>query len=250
MTDPFGEGVFETVHLRPDGPWLLGEHLDRLARSAALLDLPVPDLTAMALESAATWTGGEGVLRIICRRGDDPTVTIGPVPAGVLRDRRDGIRVVTADAGVSIDRPPWSLATAKTTSYAPNLAARRWAIAQGADDMLWFSVEGYALEAPTASLVWLAGHRLCTVPPARAGILPGITAGHLLARAAAVGLDPAERMITRDELRQADAIWLASSLRGLAEVVRLDGNERARSQWTGRLLRLLGFLTPDPDQAG
>src|SRR3954452_2321836 len=31
----FGDGVFETVHLRPSGPWLLAAHLDRLARSAA-----------------------------------------------------------------------------------------------------------------------------------------------------------------------------------------------------------------------
>ena len=33
----FGDGVFETVHLRPAGPWLLAEHLDRLERSAARL---------------------------------------------------------------------------------------------------------------------------------------------------------------------------------------------------------------------
>src|SRR4051812_2607981 len=29
----FGDGVFETVHLRPSGPWLLDAHLDRLTRS-------------------------------------------------------------------------------------------------------------------------------------------------------------------------------------------------------------------------
>ena len=37
----FGDGVFETVHLRPSGPWLLDAHLARLARSAQLLSLDI-----------------------------------------------------------------------------------------------------------------------------------------------------------------------------------------------------------------
>ena len=243
----FGEGVFETVHLRPGGPWLLDEHLARLARSAALLDLPAPAGLAAARTAAAD---PEGALRIVCTRNAPPSITTAEVTARTVAERRHGIRVVTADAGVSIHRPSWSLTTAKTTSYAANLAAKRWAAAHRADDMLWFSVEGYALEAPTASLVWLTGERLCTVPPSEAAILPGITAAHLLARAPEVSLSTAERLITRDELRAADAIWLASSLRGLAEVVELDGQRRARSPWTGRLLTLLGFSAADPEQAG
>jgi 4-amino-4-deoxychorismate lyase len=195
-----------------------------------------------------SYVAREGALRIVVRRDEPPAVSVSPVPARALAERRRGVRVITADAGVSMHRPPWSLATAKTTSYAANLAARRWAQAQGADEMLWFSVEGYALEAPTASLVWLTGNRLCTVPPAAAAILPGITAAHLLARAGDVGLEPAEEMIRRDALHGADAIWLASSLRGLAEITTLDGTERARSAWTGRLQTLLGYLTADPEQ--
>ncbi|HEU4347824.1 MAG TPA: aminotransferase class IV [Actinoplanes sp.] len=245
-----GDGVFETVHLRPAGPWLLEQHLERLARSADLLDLPVPDLTAKIDETITGWSGDEAALRIVCRRDAPPSITVSPIPGTVLAERRRGVRVLTSDAGVSIHRPPWSLATAKTMSYAANLAARRWAAAHGADDMLWFSVEGFALEAPTASLVWLTGNRLCTVPPGEAAILPGITAAHLLSRAAEVGLEPAAEMITRDDLRRADAIWLASSLRGLAEVIALDGAQRARSRWTGRLLDLLGFLSADADQPG
>jgi 4-amino-4-deoxychorismate lyase len=44
----YGEGVFETLHLRPDGPWLLDAHLDRLTHSAALLELPLPPRTDLA----------------------------------------------------------------------------------------------------------------------------------------------------------------------------------------------------------
>jgi 4-amino-4-deoxychorismate lyase len=241
-----GDGVFETVHLRASGPWLLGEHLARMGTSAAQLDLPLPGvdvLRSLALEAAAAWSGPEGALRLVCTRGPaggPPTLyaTVEAVPAAALRQRRGGIRLVTAAVG---GRPPWSLSAAKTISYAENLAARRWAGTRGADDVLWVGPDGYALEAPTASLVWLAGDTLCTVPPRRTGILPGLTAAALLGDARRLGLRAAHRMITADRLADADAIWLASSLRGLAEATSLDGKPRSPSGWTPRLLELLGF---------
>ncbi|MEU4421129.1 aminotransferase class IV [Actinoplanes sp. NPDC024001] len=241
--DLLGDGVFETMHLRPDGPWLLDAHLDRLARSAALLDLPAPpDLRGRIAEEAV----GTGTLRIIYTRGGVLHITVSGIPPQILRERRDGVRVISADLGVSAGRrPPWSITAAKSLSYASNFAARRWAARHGADDMIWLSTEGYVLEAPTASVVWLTGDALCTVPPAETGILPGITAAHLLSVAPSAGLRPAERMLTLPELAAADAIWLASSVRGLAEVISLDGVSRARSPWTPRLLDLLGFSAAD-----
>jgi 4-amino-4-deoxychorismate lyase len=234
----FGDGVFETVHLRPSGPWLIDEHLARLTRSAALLDLVVPSSVAQVKTFSRT---PEGALRILLTR-DALHVAADDLSPSVRRERHDGIRLISADLGCTVGyRPPWSLAAAKSLSYASNFAARRWARRQGADDVVWLSTETYVLEAPTASVVWLAGDTLCTVPPSRAPILPGITAAHLLASVGAVGLRAEERMVTLPELAAADAIWLASSLRGLAEAVSLDGVARPRSPWTARLQKLLGF---------
>jgi 4-amino-4-deoxychorismate lyase len=252
----YGDGIFETLHLRPDGPWLLDAHLSRMAASARLLELPLPErpaLAALAHQAAAAWvreTGAaEGTLRLVCTRGpaaEPPTVyaTVGDVPEAARRERRDGIRVITADLGRPANwRAPWSLAAAKTLSYAENLAARRWAGTQGADDVLWFSSDGWALEAPTASLVWLTHGTLCTVAPDAAAILPGVTAAHLLSRAAELGLRADQRMLTADDLTAADTLWLASSLRGLAEVRTLNGAPRSRSAYTPYLLGLLGFTS-------
>ena len=229
----FGDGVFETVHLRPSGPWLLDAHLARLARSARLLGLDIvpPELDDLVSD------GPESALRIIRTRRSQH-VTISPIPAETLGERRSGIRVVSAHVG---SPPPWSLHQAKTLSYAENFAARRWARERGADDALWLSPDGHALEGPTASLVWLSGAELCTVPPDEAPILAGTTAAHLLSVAPSVGLRPAYRMITIEQLRGADAIWLASALRGLAFVTSLDGAPRRPSRWTKILLDLLGY---------
>src|SRR3954449_13431656 len=68
----YGEGVFETLHLRPDGPWLLDAHLDRLTRSAALVELALPpraDLAALAARGAETWPEDDGALRLVVTPG-------------------------------------------------------------------------------------------------------------------------------------------------------------------------------------
>jgi len=70
----------------------------------------------------------------------------------------------------------------------------------------------------------------------------------LLALAPTLGLTAAVRLIRLADLHEAEAIWLASSLRGLAEVIALDGVERARSAWTSRLLTSLGYLGPPASQ--
>jgi 4-amino-4-deoxychorismate lyase len=226
----YGEGVFETLLIR-DGTALAKEpHLARMARSARLLGIPLPDPAPLVGEAERAWPRGEGALRLICTAGSaggKPVLyaTVSGVPDEVLAQRETGVRVVTAEAGVSCRPPAWSLTTAKTISYAANLAARRWA---GENDLLWISTEGYALESPTAGLVWLADGVFCTVPDG--AVLPSVTAA-LISRQ--------QRFVRVDELHRAEGIWLASALRGVAEVIELDGRKRARSPWTGRLQQLV-----------
>ncbi|SDY07769.1 4-amino-4-deoxychorismate lyase [Micromonospora pattaloongensis] len=250
-----GDGLFETMHVRDARPWLPERHLARLRAAAAAIALPLPpsaELTALLDEVCAGWPAGtEGALRLVCTRGAEgggpPVVfaTLSEVDPGAIRARHAGIAVATLPLGVPAGARAglgWLPAGIKSTSYAPNLAARRWAAANGVDDVLWTSTEGYALEAPTANLVWLHGDVLCTVPPADTGILPGVTAGWLLEQARTLGWSAEHRMVTPDQLRtDAGGVWLTSSLRGLAELRTLDGAPLAPSPHTPALRTLLGF---------
>jgi 4-amino-4-deoxychorismate lyase len=254
-----GDGIFETMHVRDGQPWLLDDHLVRMAGSAARLDLPLPplaDLAGLATEICAQWPATqEGGLRLVCTRGPEggeatpggtvtTFATVSPVSATTVRARREGIAVVTAALGYAASArtgAPWLLGGAKTLSYAVNMASLRWAGAHGADDMLWVSADGWALEAPTATLVWLDGDHLCTVPAEGTGILPGCTARCLMARAGSLGFVPAERMIRPADLASAGGVWLASSVRGLAEVRVLDTVPLPPSPHTVRLRTALGF---------
>ncbi|MFF4878348.1 aminotransferase class IV [Micromonospora sp. NPDC000668] len=252
-----GDGLFETMHLRQGRPWLRDEHLARLAASAAAVELALPPIAALIdlLDTVrAGWPARvEGALRLVCTRGPEaggpPSVyaTLTEVPASSRVARRDGISVATLPLGVPAGARTgldWLPAGIKSTSYAVNTAARRWADRAGVDDVLWISSDGYALEGPTANVVWLTGGTLCTVPAATTGILPGTTVAWLLGHAGELGLAAAERMVTPAELHAADGIWFTSSVRGLTEIHTLDGVRRARCPRTPALHAVLGFPVP------
>lgn len=251
-----GDGVFETMHIRDGRAWLLDRHLDRMARSARLMDLELPkrdNLTQLAESALAAWPDGvEGMLRMVCTRGIEHTdaaatvfATATAVPEDLRLARHEGIGVISASLGFPAGlrrSAPWLLGGAKTLSYAVNMASQRWARSAGADDVLWVSGDGYALESPTSSLVWLESSTLCTVPPGQTGVLAGITAAWLLDHAGELGWNTAERMVTPGEMGRADGVWLTSSVRGVAAVRTIDGAKMPHSdEITGRIRDLLGY---------
>src|SRR5437870_4407827 len=93
-----GDGIFETILVVNGTPRELGPHLDRLTRSAAMLEMPEPDRAAWerCVETVlGAWQGGsEFALRLIYtrgREGGDGTPTAfamaSPIAEKVLRRR-------------------------------------------------------------------------------------------------------------------------------------------------------------------
>ena len=253
-----GDGIFEALHVRDGRAWLLDAHLERMAGSAARMELSLPPreaLVELVGQAVAAWpAGAEGALRIVCTRGSEEGgpvsvyASVFAVPEGNLRGRREGVQVRTATLGFPARmraETPWLLGGAKTLSYAVNMASLRWAKAHGADDVLWVSSDGYALEAPTASLVWREGSVLRTIPADGTGILAGVTAAYLLTHAGELGLRTEEALITPAELAGVDGAWFTSSVRGLAAIRTLDGTPLAYDpDLTDRIRTLLGFPLP------
>jgi 4-amino-4-deoxychorismate lyase len=229
---------------------MLDEHLARMERSAKRMDLELPDLRGLAELACSDWPGDqEGALKLVCTRGVDGTdeitcyATITPVSEKAIALRTTGIAVTALSYGYPAEArtdAPWLLGGVKSLSYAINMASQRWAQANGFDDALWISSDGYALEGPTSTLVWRKGDRLLTVPAARTGILAGTTARHLLDRAGELGLTAGEEMITPAELAEVDGAWLISGIRGVVPIRKLDGVE-LRTDSATNLRGLLGF---------
>jgi 4-amino-4-deoxychorismate lyase len=246
-----GDGVFESVDVVGGRTPHLAAHLVRLARSARLMELADPGEAAwraLAEATLADWPAAtEGALRLFLTRGlgegMPPTALalLAPLPADTLRQRAEGIAVISLGLGVPAGfraQAPWLLGGAKTLSYAVNMAAVRHAHAHGADDVVFTSLEGQLLEGPTSTVVWAAEGRLHT-PPLESGILEGTTTTRLFTRAREAGWPTAVVPGTVDDLHAADAVWLVSGIRGPATVRSLDGKRRDDAGLTTRIRELL-----------
>ncbi len=249
-----GDGIFETMLAVDGSVRKIQAHLDRLAGSAAALDLAIPReeewrrAIATALSEhrtqhpPAAGSDGELVVKLVATRGVEgapaPTswVQVSPVGAAGRRQREAGIDVILLDRGYDseiAERAPWLLLGAKTLSYAVNMAALRHAHKQGADDVIFISSDGRVLEGPTSTV--LMAHletsddgtsvkRLIT-PQLDSGILAGTSQGALFTAAKAAGWDLGYGPLEPLDLLDADAVWLISSVRMLAPVNRIDGKE-------------------------
>lgn len=229
-----GDGVFETILVVDGKPRELGPHLQRLARSAAMLDLPAPDLAAWERVSHAVigqWAGArEMALKLVYTRGvgGEPTgFGLGmPVEETVLRQRADGVSVVTLERGLDpslVETAPWLLLGAKSLSYGVNMAAVREAARRGADDVVFVSGD-QVLEGPTSTVITVKDRTLFT-PPAALGILPGTTQAAVFRGAERAGWSVKVEQLRVEELRQAEAVFLTSSVRLVTRVHTLDGQQ-------------------------
>jgi 4-amino-4-deoxychorismate lyase len=139
--------------------------------------------------------------------------------------RTEGVRVVMLDRGYRHDieqTAPWLLAGAKTLSYAVNRAVLREAKRRDADDVIFVSSDGFVLEGPTSSVVYRRDDRMLT-PGTGLGILDGTTQANVFRFAESLGLETGFELARAEDLREADAAWLVSSVRLAAPVRAIDG---------------------------
>ncbi|PXY31424.1 aminodeoxychorismate lyase [Prauserella muralis] len=233
-----GDGIFETVLVADGVPRELGPHLDRLARSAAMLDLPEPDRAAwerVAQIVIDNWRGSpELALKLVYTRGIEGDPEARPtgfalgmeIDEKVKRARAEGIAAITLERGIEPDlaaRAPWLLLGAKSLSYAVNMAGVREAARRGAADVIFTATDGSVLEGPTSNVILARGRTLYTPPPA-IGILPGTTQRAVFRAAERAGWATKIEPLTVEELDKADGLFLSSSVRKLTRVHTLDGN--------------------------
>ena len=237
-----GDGIFETILVADRKPRELGPHLDRLERSARLMQMTLPERGAWERAVQAVidnwpWeTDPQMALKLVCSRGVDggdgtPTGFAMGMPIGpdTIRKRRDGVAAVTLERGYAPDlmeRAPWLLLSAKTLSYAVNMAALREAEARGAEEVIFLATDGTVLEGPTSNVVLAKGRTLITTPPST-GILPGTTQGALFRAAEKAGWETRVENFPAEDLLRADGVWLASSVRLVTQVHTIDGTKIA-----------------------
>jgi branched-chain amino acid aminotransferase len=233
----YGDSVFETIRTYGGVPFALGEHLERLERSAALvfIDLPVSRaVIADEVERAVRAAGNdESYIRVMFTRGKgelglDPALAEGPLRVIIVTPLA-APPAALYESGIKahlfrLRRPSdgTAAAGAKLGNYLGSVLAMRAARAVGAKEALVVDGEERVIEGATSNVFFLSGSRLVT-PPLDAGILPGITRGVLLELASEGGfeIELAAPLVT--ELPAFEEMFVSSSIRELLAVVDVDG---------------------------
>jgi branched-chain amino acid aminotransferase len=210
-----GDGVFEVIRLYAGRPYALGEHLDRLERSAAAIELPIERPVFEEEISALLTEFGEheAQLRLVATRGGRRLAFTENLPPYA---DRESISVATVTYS-----PSEILNGVKSLSYAANMQASRLAVAAGADEAVLVRPDGVVLEAPTSTIFWVTDGRLRT-PSLEAGILASITRERLVRE-----LDVEQGAFQLEDLEASNEAFLASTVREVQAISAVNETELA-----------------------
>lgn len=209
--DP-ARGVFETLLVVTGRPVELDGHLARLG--ASLAELYGADLPGSVRELARSAAAGLRLGRL----------RLTAVPAGA--------RVACASAVEALDPslpfPPLDRGAAlRSLPFAGGLGRHKWIDrsplpADTEEVPLLLDAGEEVLEASRAN-VFAAHDGVLSTPPPDGRILPGVTRAAAIAVARAAGLEVRERRLGREELLDADEVFLTNALRGVESARSLDG---------------------------
>lgn len=229
----FGDGAYEVIPVYSRRPFRLQQHLERLERTLAALQLANP-------LSKEQWA--EVVQRLVDEHGSEDQgvylqVTRGAAP---VRDQAFPRPAVVPTVFAYADRLPtpspellaaggtaltaedfrWLRCDLKTVSLVANVLLRQLSAAAGCSETILLR-DGLVMEG-SASNVLVVQDGVILAPPKSHLILPGVTYDVVLELAAANGIPTQVRPVAEAELRSADEVWVTSSTKEVLPITRID----------------------------
>ncbi|OED17926.1 chorismate-binding protein [Burkholderia sp. A2] len=208
--DP-GFQLFETTAAtRTDGIRHLDRHLARLQRSADAFGFRFDaDALRREIDARCAALDGDGAYRMKLALAKDGTIEIAAAPLKALPAGPVGVLLASAHgfAPTRADDPLLLHKTTRRTEY-----DRAWQAAEalGGFDMLFVNERGEVTEGGRSN-VFVKLDGVWVTPPLSCGVLPGVQRGVLLD-------DPAvgakERVLTLDDVLNADELMICNALRG------------------------------------
>ncbi|MHC5538519.1 aminotransferase class IV [Singulisphaera rosea] len=240
-----GLGLFETLRTWNGRVPLLRRHLARMSRSAEELGIPLdrnalPNASAIAELLHANQIAGEALIRISLSGGRSSN------KGSTLWMSANPLRLAATSDGLTVDVGGWDvvrndpLARHKTLNYWRRRIVFESAQRSGFDEALSTTDDGRVWEGSRTNLFCVQGTTLRT-PTLLGPLVPGIMRAVLLELAADQALEVIDDgELTRDELRQADEVFLTNSVRGIRSVSRMDGRTWEKpGSWAQQLSAVL-----------
>jgi len=230
----YGFGLFETMRAYGGQVFRLDSHLNRLARSAEILGLPIEalDLRGAVMDTIQANKLSDARVRITISIGEggmipDPstcTQTTVLILAGHYKPYPEqvyekGFRAVVSSVRRNSQSP---LSRLKSANYLESMLAKQEARVAGVDEALCLNEKGLLAEA-SMSNIFLVNDGILQTPGEESGILPGITREVVLQIASQLGINTSEQDIKLDEFFQTRGAFLTNSLMEIMPLTEING---------------------------
>lgn len=140
----------------------------------------------------------------------------------VLQVTPPDLEVVSAGISViTVDDFRWNACDIKSTSLVANVMLRQQATEAQVQDAIL--IKNCTVTEGTASNVFIVKNNVLITPPTGRQLLPGITRDLVVEIAENNAILVEERVIKEAELYTADEVWMTSSTREIAPVIRING---------------------------
>jgi len=236
----YGDGVFEGIRSYGGLVFKLKEHIDRLYRSAAAIELKIPmskkDMTGAVLRTLKKNRLKDAYIRLVVTRGPgdlglDPGKCRDGGTIFIITDKialyprkfyENGLHIVTAKTRRNL--PAALNPKVKSLNYLNNILAKIDAIKKGAQEAIMLTYDGFVAECTGDNIFIVNGEKLVT-PPATLGALEGITKNTVINIARRKGIAFREKKFKLGDIYKASECFLTGTAAEIVPVVKVDGRK-------------------------
>ena len=229
----FGDAIYELIPVYNKKPFYLQSHLNRLKRSLDQVQIKNPN-------NDASWL--ELINRLIEHSGLDKLSVYIQVTRGVApRDHAFPTNVTPTVFAMTNPWPPidddmyvkgltavtvpdmrWDRCDIKVTSLLANVLKKQEAVTGAAQEAILIR-DGYVLEGSATNVFVVKDGKVNTAPKNNM-ILPGITRDVVVDLLHENNIPLEEEAVTKEQLYEADEVWITSSTKECVPVTTIDAN--------------------------
>ena len=247
----YGDGIYETMRAYDGIVFMLERHIERLRRSASLIQLSVPfpdsirnavydTIRANSLKSAyvrVTVSRGKGPI------GLDPALCPKPTLVVIAEEFREypekyyseGVKFIIAKTRRNLKEALDP--KIKSLNFLNNILAKIEAKERGAYESVMLNAEGFIAEGTVCNIFFVKDNILCT-PSVDAGVLDGITRELVIDLATEAGMQVSQGYFLPEDLFNASEVFFTNTTSEVMPVSQLEDVTYTVGDVARRLRRL------------
>lgn len=234
----YGDGVFEGIRSYDGLVFKLKEHIDRLYRSAASIQLKIPinkrEMVGAVVRTLRKNKLKDAYIRLVVTRGPgdlglDPRKCIRGGVTFIITDKialypkkfyEKGLHIITAKTRRNL--PEALNPRVKSLNYLNNILAKIDATKGGAPEAIMLTHDGFVAECTGDNIFIVNGKKLAT-PVVTVGALEGITRDTVIDIARKKKIPCTEKRLRLNDIYKADECFLTGTAAEIIPVVKVDG---------------------------